>query len=95
MNVSARDFFFYKKPLLQSYEKKYIKKENPGNNPTIGVEFGRSLLLVELICICLLISKTTKREKGDYGVGGRGKIDLMSLNRHLMEHGHWATLCLS
>jgi hypothetical protein len=28
MNVSARDFLFYKKPLLQSYEKNYIKKGN-------------------------------------------------------------------
>jgi hypothetical protein len=76
MNVSARVFFFYKKPLLQSYEKKYIKKENPGTNPTIGVGLGRSLLLVELICICLLISKTTNREKGDYEEGrlwSRGK----------------------
>jgi hypothetical protein len=25
-------------------------------------------------------------EKGDYGVGGRGKRDLMSLNRHLKVH---------
>jgi hypothetical protein len=56
-----------------------MKKENPGTNPTIGVELGRSLLLVELICICLLISKTTNRkreimEKGDYRVGERGKV---------------------
>jgi hypothetical protein len=32
-----------------------------------GVEWGRTLQLVEHICICLLISKTTnrKRERGD------------------------------
>jgi hypothetical protein len=29
------------------------------------VEWGRSLLLVELICICLLIFKITKRKKGE------------------------------
>ncbi len=28
-----------------------------------GVEWGRSLLLIEHVCICLLISKTTHRKK--------------------------------
>jgi len=53
-----------------------------------GVEWGRSFQLVEHVCMCLLISKTTIRkirestEKG----GGKGvRADLMSLNRHFME----------
>ncbi len=36
MNVSARDFSFIKNPLLQSYEKKYMKKENPGTRGGVG-----------------------------------------------------------
>jgi hypothetical protein len=43
--------------------------------------------------IYLLIFRTTnkKRARGRE----RGRVDLMSLNRHFMEHGHWATPCLS
>jgi hypothetical protein len=47
-----------------------------------GVEWGRSLLLVEHICICLQISKTGFLCKHKYREGGRGmegvKTDLMS-----------------
>jgi hypothetical protein len=56
------------------------------------VELGRSLLLVEHICICLLISKTTNRNRrGKEGV----TADLISFNKHFMEHKHEATPCLS
>jgi hypothetical protein len=65
-----------------------------------GVELGTSLLLVEHICICLLISKTINRKRVSR-VRRRGReregvrADFMSLNRHFMEHGLWATPCLS
>ncbi len=39
-----------------------------------GVEWGRSLLLVELICICLLIFKITKRKRESTEKGeGKGE----------------------
>ncbi len=53
-----------------------------------GEEWGKSLLLVEHICICLLIFKTTKRKRERTEMGReRMKADLMSLNRHFMQHG--------
>jgi hypothetical protein len=53
------------------------------------VEWGRSVLLVEHLCICLLFSKTNNRstEKGEER-GGSWPNDL---NIHFMEHGHWAS----
>ncbi len=51
------------------------------------VEWGRSLLQFEHICICRLISKTRFfLFKHKYREGVRAKI--MSMNRHFIEHGN-------
>jgi hypothetical protein len=53
------------------------------------VEWGRSLLLVEHICICLQIFITTnrKREIREEGYREGVRADFISLNRYFMEHG--------
>jgi hypothetical protein len=60
---------------------------------------GRSLQLVEHICICLLIPRQPIG-KGKKERRGRERVrvmraDPMSFNMHFTEHGNWATPCLS
>jgi hypothetical protein len=46
--------------------------------------------------VCLLILKTTnKKERVRRRERKWVRGDLLSTNRHFMEHGHWTTPCLS
>ncbi len=59
-----------------------------------GVEWGRSLILDEHFCICLLSSKQPIRKGRVWKREREGaRAYLKSLNRHFMEHGQ--TPCLS
>ncbi len=59
-----------------------------------GVEWERSLLLVEHICICLLISKTTVRKR-ESTEKGEGRDESRPCVFEYTFYGAWVTLCLS
>jgi hypothetical protein len=61
-----------------------------------GVGWGRSLLLVEHICMCLLLSKTgfLCKHKNREGGGEGARANLICLNNHFWSMG-WASSCLN